>query len=91
MIVKLKKIGQSGTKNRNILCFVQLDSLLKKRRTQLDAVIEFAIDDELLVRRITGRLIHVPSGRSYHTEFNPPKNPMIDDVSSYLCLLMIVT
>lgn len=29
------------------------------------------------------RLIHQPSGRSYHEEFNPPKEPMKDDVSSF--------
>lgn len=51
-----------------------------KRKTNLDAVIEFAIDDGLLVRRITGRLIHPASGRSYHEEFAPPKLPMKDDV-----------
>lgn len=54
---------------------------MKKRNTQLDSVIEFRIDDSLLVKRITGRLIHQPSGRSYHEEFHPPKAPMIDDVS----------
>lgn len=59
----------------------QLDNLLEKRKTKLDAVVEFAIDDTLLVRRITGRLIHQSSGRSYHEEFHPPKSPMIDDVS----------
>lgn len=47
----------------------------------MDAVIEFAIDDGLLVRRITGRLIHPASGRSYHEEFAPPKLPMKDDVT----------
>ncbi|GMT32251.1 hypothetical protein PFISCL1PPCAC_23548 [Pristionchus fissidentatus] len=57
----------------------KLDALLDKRKTPLDSVIELKIDDELLVRRITGRLFHIPSGRSYHTEFNPPKVPMIDD------------
>lgn len=59
----------------------KLDTLLEKRKTNLDAVIEFAIDDSLLVRRITGRLFHKPSGRSYHEEFNPPKEPMKDDVT----------
>lgn len=44
-------------------------------------MIEFAIDDNLLVKRITGRLIHTPSGRSYHEEFHPPLVPMKDDVS----------
>lgn len=59
----------------------QLDGLLDKRNQTLDAVIEFDIDDSLLVRRITGRLIHQPSGRSYHDEFHPPKVSMKDDVS----------
>ncbi|KAK0407530.1 hypothetical protein QR680_019245 [Steinernema hermaphroditum] len=59
----------------------KLDELLEKRKTPLDSVVEFTIDDELLVRRITGRLFHRASGRSYHVEFNPPKVPMTDDVT----------
>ncbi|XP_019960187.1 adenylate kinase 2, mitochondrial [Paralichthys olivaceus] len=58
-----------------------LDDLLDKRHENLDSVIEFAVDDSLLVRRICGRLIHQPSGRSYHEEFNPPKEPMKDDLT----------
>ncbi|XP_038164306.1 adenylate kinase 2, mitochondrial isoform X2 [Cyprinodon tularosa] len=58
-----------------------LDGLLDKRDEKLDSVIEFSVDDSLLVRRICGRLIHQPSGRSYHEEFNPPKEPMKDDVT----------
>ncbi|KAM6959467.1 adenylate kinase 2, mitochondrial isoform 2-T2 [Aplochiton taeniatus] len=58
-----------------------LDGLLEKRDEQLDSVIEFAVDDSLLVRRICGRLIHQPSGRSYHEEFNPPKEHMKDDLT----------
>lgn len=57
----------------------KLDGLLERRKTVLDAVIEFNIADSLLVRRITGRLIHPASGRSYHEEFHPPKKPMTDD------------
>lgn len=66
---------------RTVVQAEKLDSLLEKRRTGLDAVIEFGIDDSLLVRRITGRLIHQASGRSYHEEFAPPKVPMRDDVT----------
>uniref|UniRef100_A0A673LM06 Adenylate kinase 2, mitochondrial-like n=1 Tax=Sinocyclocheilus rhinocerous TaxID=307959 RepID=A0A673LM06_9TELE len=58
-----------------------LDGLLEKRDEKLDSVVEFSVDDSLLVRRICGRLIHQPSGRSYHEEFNPPKEPMKDDVT----------
>lgn len=59
----------------------ELDKLLEKRKSLLDTVVEFSIDDSLLVRRITGRMIHTASGRSYHEEFNPPKKPMTDDVT----------
>ena len=62
------------------LIYLQLDKLLEQRKQKLDACVEFSIEDSLLVRRITGRLIHPPSGRSYHVEFNPPKKEMTDDV-----------
>ncbi|BFZ20985.1 hypothetical protein BsWGS_24024 [Bradybaena similaris] len=66
---------------RTIVQAEKLDHLLEKRRSPLDAVIEFAIDDSLLLRRITGRLFHIKSGRSYHEEFNPPKKTMTDDIT----------
>ncbi|XP_078536882.1 adenylate kinase 2, mitochondrial isoform X1 [Lissotriton helveticus] len=58
-----------------------LDELLEKRKEKLDSVVEFKLDDSLLVRRICGRLFHIASGRSYHEEFNPPREPMKDDVT----------
>ncbi|XP_066155515.1 adenylate kinase [Euwallacea fornicatus] len=66
---------------RTVVQAEKLDDLLERRHTQLDAVIEFGIDDNLLFRRITGRLIHPASGRSYHEEFAPPKKPMADDLT----------
>lgn len=69
---------------------LKLDDLLEKRKTKLDSVIEFNISDSLLVRRITGRLIHPASGRSYHEEFHPPKVDMKDDVSMILNILYIL-
>lgn len=66
---------------RTVVQAEKLDTLLDKRKTSLDAVVEFSIDDNLLVRRITGRLIHQASGRSYHEEFAPPKQPMKDDIT----------
>ncbi|CAE6509190.1 unnamed protein product [Rhizoctonia solani] len=59
----------------------KLDGMLSERKEKLDHVVELKIDDQLLVSRITGRLIHVASGRTYHREFNPPKKPMTDDVT----------
>ncbi|CEJ94492.1 Putative Adenylate kinase [[Torrubiella] hemipterigena] len=58
-----------------------LDAMLKERKQTLQHVVELQIDDALLVERITGRLVHPASGRSYHTTFNPPKKPMTDDVT----------
>ncbi|XP_015925315.1 adenylate kinase [Parasteatoda tepidariorum] len=66
---------------RTVVQAEKLDVLLEKRKSKLDSVIEFGIDDSLLVRRITGRLIHHPSGRSYHEEFHPPKKEMTDDIT----------
>lgn len=45
----------------------------------LDAVIEIAVDDSEIIKRITGRRIHPESGRVYHVEFNPPQQAGIDD------------
>eukprot|EP00092_Neocalanus_flemingeri_P053839 GFUD01063346.1.p1 GENE.GFUD01063346.1~~GFUD01063346.1.p1 ORF type:complete len:249 (+),score=89.22 GFUD01063346.1:48-794(+) len=59
----------------------KLDVMLEKRKEPLDAVVEFAIDDSLLVRRICGRWFHLASGRSYHEEFHPPRVPGKDDVT----------
>lgn len=47
----------------------------------LKHAIELEIDDGLLVSRITGRLVHPASGRTYHKAFNPPKESMKDDVT----------
>jgi len=57
----------------------KLDGMLTDKGVKLDHVIEMKIDDELLVKRITGRLVHAASGRSYHSEFRKPLVPMCDD------------
>ena len=58
-----------------------LDVMLEKRKEPLEAVVEFKIDDSLLVKRITGRWFHLTSGRSYHEEFHPPRVPGKDDIT----------
>ena len=59
----------------------KLDTMLSDRKEKLDSVVELVIPDQLLISRITGRLVHPASGRSYHKIFNPPKNDMKDDIS----------
>jgi adenylate kinase len=46
---------------------------------QVNRVIEIVVDDEEIVRRMSGRRIHPASGRSYHLEFNPPRVTGKDD------------
>lgn len=52
---------------------------LKDAGVHLDCVVEIAVDDEEIVKRISGRRIHPGSGRVYHTEYNPPLESGIDD------------
>lgn len=66
---------------RTIAQAEKLDDLLNRKGKQMDSVVEFDIDDKLLVSRITGRLMHPSSGRTYHEEFHPPKKAMTDDVT----------
>ena len=46
---------------------------------EIDTVIEIDVPDENIVTRMAGRRVHLASGRSYHTQFNPPKNEGIDN------------
>lgn len=55
--------------------------MLQVKNQKLHHAIQLQIDDGLLVSRITGRLVHPASGRSYHKIFNPPKETMKDDIT----------
>jgi len=46
----------------------KLDAMLEEQKKKIDHAIELKIDDALLISRITGRLVHPASGRSYHRE-----------------------
>ncbi|MEB4592483.1 adenylate kinase [Candidatus Thiothrix sp. Deng01] len=52
---------------------------LKTQGVDIDAVVEIAVDDAEIVRRMSGRRVHVASGRTYHVVFNPPKVAGKDD------------
>jgi len=45
----------------------------------IDVVLEIDVPDEEIVRRLSGRRVHLESGRVYHVEFNPPANEGVDD------------
>ncbi|NIG98819.1 MAG: adenylate kinase [Serratia symbiotica] len=54
---------------------------MKEADINVDYVLEFDVPDELIVDRIIGRRMHVPSGRVYHMKFNPPQVAGKDDVT----------
>jgi adenylate kinase len=59
-----------------------LDDLLKEKNgVGIDGIINLIVEDDLLIKRITGRLIHPASGRSYNTYFHPPVFEGKDDIT----------
>ena len=54
---------------------------MKAAGVAIDYVIEIAVDDEEIVKRMSGRRVHAASGRTYHVVFNPPKVTGKDDVT----------
>jgi adenylate kinase len=44
-------------------------------------VLEIDVPDSEIIERMSGRRVHMASGRSYHVKFNPPKVAGIDDVT----------
>ena len=47
----------------------------------IDYVVEINVDDEEIIKRMSGRRAHLASGRTYHTIYNPPKQDGIDDIT----------
>ena len=45
----------------------------------LDAVVEIDVPDAAILERMSGRRVHLPSGRTYHVKYNPPKVAGKDD------------
>lgn len=52
---------------------------MEKAGVHLDAVIEIAVPDEVIIERMSGRRVHLPSGRTYHIVYHPPKVSGKDD------------
>ncbi len=46
---------------------------------EIDCVLEIAVADEEIVKRMSGRRVHPASGRTYHVVYNPPKVEGKDD------------
>ena len=47
----------------------------------VDFVVDIDVNDEEILRRMSGRRVHLASGRTYHLQFNPPRVPGKDDLT----------
>lgn len=54
---------------------------LKDADIQIDFVVEIEVADKEIIQRMSGRRVHLPSGRTYHVVFNPPKVEGKDNIT----------
>lgn len=54
---------------------------LHENGIHIDYVIEIRVPDSEIIKRLSGRRVHLPSGRVYHVHFNPPKVHDQDDIT----------
>ena len=54
---------------------------LKENGILIDHILEIAVPDEAIIKRVSGRRVHLTSGRTYHLVYNPPKIEGIDDLT----------
>ncbi|KAG5443392.1 Adenylate kinase 4, mitochondrial [Clonorchis sinensis] len=51
------------------------------KETTINCVINLDVPYDEIINRVKCRWVHLPSGRIYNTEFNPPKVPGLDDIT----------
>ncbi len=54
---------------------------MKAAGVRLDVVLEIDVPESDIIERMSGRRVHMASGRTYHVRFNPPKQAGLDDVT----------
>lgn len=54
---------------------------LEEAGVDIDHVLSIEVPDAEILKRLSGRRVHLPSGRVYHLVFNPPRTPNRDDVT----------
>jgi adenylate kinase len=54
---------------------------MKSAGVKVDAVLEITVPDADIIERMSGRRVHLASGRTYHVKFNPPRVAGQDDVT----------
>src|SRR3982751_4014964 len=54
---------------------------VRESGVRIDYVLEIDVPDSAIIERMSGRRVHVASGRTYHIKYNPPRVPGRDDVT----------
>ncbi|MDH2916645.1 MAG: adenylate kinase [Gallionella sp.] len=54
---------------------------MKDAGIKIDYVVEIDVADKEIIDRMSGRRVHLASGRTYHVIFNPPKVEGKDDIT----------
>ena len=54
---------------------------MKSAGVKLDVVLEIDVPEQAIIERMSGRRVHLASGRTYHVRFNPPKVAGKDDIT----------
>jgi adenylate kinase len=57
---------------------VQAQAMIDER-IAIDYVLEIAVSDEEIIKRLSGRRVHPGSGRVYHVDYNPPRQSGLDN------------
>jgi len=54
---------------------------MKEAGVPIEAVVDIDVPDEEIIKRMSGRRVHLASGRTYHVTFNPPNQEGKDDAT----------
>jgi len=80
-----ERIGQDDCSKGFLLdgfprTIAQAEGLIEMQ-VDIDYVIEIAVEDAEIIKRMGGRRVHSASGRTYHVEFNKPQRDGMDDLT----------
>lgn len=84
----LERIAQPDCKNGFLFdgfprTIAQADAL-RDHQIKIEHVVDIKVNDEEIIKRMSGRRVHLPSGRTYHLTYNPPRCENTDDVTGEL-------
>ena len=59
---------------------------LEEAEVEINLILFLKISEKEIIERMSGRRVHLPSGRSYHVVYNPPKVEGKDDLTGEILI-----